>query len=125
MKKYTTIQEYIDSFPPITQHKLKELKSIIAALTPNAKETIKYNIPTFTLNETYLIYFSGNKKHIGMYPVPRGNEAFQKKVEPYKSGKSTIQFALEDPLPLRLIKEIIKYSIIDCKARKRKKKIKP
>ncbi len=122
MQNHKTIKEYIDSFPSETQSKLREIHSIISKLAPTSTENIKYGIPAFILNDTYLIYFSGNKKHVGMYPIPKGNEAFQDKLIPYKSGKSTLRFSIQAPLPKKLIKEIIEYSIVENKERWLKKK---
>ena len=117
MQNHTTINEYIDSFPSETQSKLREIHSIISKLAPTSIENIKYGIAAFILNDSYLIYFSGNKKHVGMYPIPKGNEAFQNKLIPYKSGKSTLRFSIQSNLPKKLIEEIIPVSYTHLKAK--------
>jgi len=76
MLKPNTIDEYITGFPEGTQEKLQQIRTAVKQWVPEAVETISYGIPTFKLNGTYLIYFAGYKKHIGIYPVPSGNETF-------------------------------------------------
>lgn len=110
-KKATSIDEYIAGFPKETQKLLQQIRAMIKNTVPAAEETISYAIPTFTLNNTYLIYFAGYKNHISIYPVPTGNAAFEKEIAGYKSGKGTAQFSLEKPLPVNLIIKIIKYSL--------------
>lgn len=110
-KKAASIDEYIAGFPSETQKVLRQIRATIKNTVPAAEETISYAMPTFTLNNTYLIYFAGYKNHVSIYPVPRGNAAFEKEIARYKSGKGTVQFSLESPLPVNLIIKIIKYSL--------------
>ncbi|MEK6780682.1 MAG: DUF1801 domain-containing protein [Bacteroidota bacterium] len=106
------IDEYIAGFPKGTQKLLEQIRATIKKLVPDAEETIRYGIPTFNLNGHYLIYFAGYKKHIGLYPVPGGNETFAKDFSSYKtSGKGTIQFSLDKPMPLNLITKIVKFRV--------------
>ena len=111
--KFSSIDEYIATFPPDVQVILEELRATIRAAVPDAKETISYNIPTFTLNGTYLIYFAGWKKHISLYPIPVGSEAFNKEIAKYADGKGTLKFPLDKPIPLKLIGRIVKNRIAD------------
>lgn len=70
---------------------------------PTADETISYGIPTFTIGGRYLVYFAGWKHHISVHPVPAGDAAFQRKIEPYVAGKGTLTFPLGEPIPYDLI----------------------
>lgn len=107
-----TIDEYIDGFPKDTQKMLKQVRQTIKATVPQAEETISYGMPTFKLNGHYLIYFAGYKKHIGLYPVPANNKLFEKDFSAYKtSGKGTIQFPYDKPIPVDLIKKIVRYRL--------------
>ena len=111
MTKPTSIDQYIATFPEETQEMLQEMRTIIRSTAPAAEETISYAIPSFKLNGTYLIYFAGYKHHIGMYPVPSTDE-FEVDYAGYKtSGKGAIQFPLDKPLPVDLIKKILAYRI--------------
>ncbi len=108
------IDEYIDGFPQDTQNMLKQIRQAIKAAVPQAEETISYGMPTFKLNGHYLIYFAGYKKHIGLYPVPANNKTFEKDFSAYKtSGKGTIQFPLDKPMPTVLIRKIIKFRVTE------------
>jgi uncharacterized protein YdhG (YjbR/CyaY superfamily) len=110
--KPNNIDEYIAGFPQDTQKLLEQIRETIKKAVPDAEETISYAIPTFKLKDSYLVYFAGYKNHIGLYPVPAGNILFEKDFASYKtSGKGTIQFALNKPLPLNLITKIVKFRV--------------
>jgi uncharacterized protein YdhG (YjbR/CyaY superfamily) len=89
---------------------------------PDAEETISYQIPTFTLKGKYLVYFAAYKKHIGLYPAPRGNEKFKKELSDYEGGKGTVRFPLDKPIPFGLIKRIVKFRVKENLERARGKK---
>jgi uncharacterized protein YdhG (YjbR/CyaY superfamily) len=102
------VDEYIAGFPQDVQERLQEVRATIRAAAPEAEEKISYQIPAFTLSGKYLIYFAGFKKHIGMYPAPAGNAEFRKEISAYKSGKATVKFPLDRPVPLDLVRTIVK-----------------
>jgi uncharacterized protein YdhG (YjbR/CyaY superfamily) len=114
-KKFKTVDEYIGSFPPETQKKLEELRKTIRKAAPKADEMISYNIAAYKQDGQVLIYFSGNKKHIGMYPRPAG---FQKELKRYESGRGTIKLPLDEPLPLMLVAKMIKAQVVRIKKSK-------
>ena len=117
------IDEYIVSFPPDTQEVLKQIRTTIKKIVPDAEETISYGIPTFNLNGTYLIYFAAYKKHIGFYPVPSRIEEVDKEFASFKtSGKGTIQFPLDKPMPLNLITKLVKFKVKESIEKAKKKK---
>ena len=108
---FNTIDEYIATFPEEVQKILKDIRSIIKAIAPDAKEKISYQIPCFELNGRNLIHFAGWNRHISMYPVTTGDEAFEKKISRYVAGKGTLKFPLDEPIPLELIGEIVKFRV--------------
>ena len=121
------IDEYIGMFPLDIQHILEQIRVTIKKVVPEAEETISYGIPTFNLNGTYLIYFAAYKKHIGFYPVPAELEQVDKGFASYKtSGKGTIQFPLNKPMPIDLITKLVKFKLKEnhenMEKKKRKKK---
>jgi uncharacterized protein YdhG (YjbR/CyaY superfamily) len=120
--KPKSVDEYIHGFPEETQFYLEQIRAAVWKAAPDAQEVISYGIPAFMMNKTYLVYFAGYKKHVSMYPVPKGDEAFQKEISPYRVGKGTLQFTLEKKLPMRLISKIVKCSLKTNKERSRKKK---
>ncbi len=109
--KHTTIDEYIAGYPDSVQAILQEIRRTIAEEVPNATEAIAYGIPTFKLRGKNLVHFGAHKKHIGFYPTPSGLEAFAEQLSVYASGKGSAQFPLDKPMPLDLIREIVRYRI--------------
>ena len=104
------IDEYIAGFPKDVQKILEKIRLTIRKAAPAAEETIKYQIPTFTLKGN-LVHFAGYKKHIGFYPAPTGIEKFKEEVSAYGSGKGTLQFPLDEPIPYDLIRKIVKFRV--------------
>lgn len=122
--KPQTIDEYIAGFPGDVQEILEELRATIKKVAPKAEETISYGMPTFKLNGTYLIYFAAFKNHIGLYPTPGGIEEFKKELSVYKNGKGSVQFPLDEPMPLGLIRKIVKFRVQENLAKASKKPLK-
>lgn len=113
-----TIDEYIAAFPDEVQKILQELRATIRDAAPDAKETINYGIPTFTLNGN-LVHFAAYKKHIGFYPAPSAIVAFKEELSAYKGAKGSVQFPINKALPLELITKIVKFRVQE-NLRKRK-----
>ncbi len=104
-----SIDEYIAEFPPETQKVLEELRALIKASARDATETISYAIPTFDLNGRHLVHFAGYAGHVGLYPAPSGLEEFKEDLKPYKTGKGSVRFPLDQPLPEDLIRRIVEF----------------
>ena len=114
------IDEYIADFPRDVQKLLKQVRAAIKRAAPDAEEAIKYRMPTFVLNGN-LVHFAGYKNHIGFYPTPSAIEAFQKELSQYKWAKGSVQFPLDQPLPLKLIEKIVKFRVAEVRAKARAK----
>ncbi|HMR97896.1 MAG TPA: DUF1801 domain-containing protein [Anaerolineales bacterium] len=112
-KGFASVAEYIGSFPPEVQKVLKQMRATIKEVVPTAKEKISYQIACFELNGKNLVHYAGWKTRVSMYPIPAGSEAFNKAVSKYAAGKGTIQFPLDQPLPLKLIRQVVKYRVAD------------
>jgi uncharacterized protein YdhG (YjbR/CyaY superfamily) len=110
MDKPETIDSYINGFPPETQALLQQLRQTIHNAAPQATEKISYGMPTFYLNGN-LIHFAAYQHHIGLYPAPSGIEAFQKELSMYKHAKGSLQFPINNPLPLDLIRRIVAFRV--------------
>lgn len=119
--KFVTIDEYIKTFPKNIQKILGLVRETIKEAAPNAEEAISYQIPTFKLNGN-LVHFAAFKNHIGFYPAPSGQKAFEKELSVYKSGKGSIQFPIDKPMPLALINKIVKYRVKENSTQIKKKK---
>jgi uncharacterized protein YdhG (YjbR/CyaY superfamily) len=120
-RQFQTIDEYIGTFPEDVQRILNELRQTIREAAPEAEETINYQMPTFTLNGN-LVHFAAFENHIGFYPTPSGIEAFKQELSRYKGAKGSVQFPMDQPLPLPLIRRIVEYRVKENLARKQKKK---
>ena len=112
-----TIDAYIAGFPRAVQTILQKIRKSIRAAAPQAEEKISYQIPSFTLNGRYLIYFAAWKKHVALYPAPRGHEKFKALLAPYAGGKGTVKFPLDQPVPYGLITKIVKFKVKENLAR--------
>lgn len=102
------IPGYISSFPEAAQRAMNDIYVLVKEVAPDAREKISYGMPAFEWNGP-LVYFGGFKNHIGLYALPSGNAAFQKALKGYKTGKGSIQFPLEKPMPLDLIRQIVQF----------------
>ena len=111
-EKYSSIDEYINCFPKETQQKLEELRAAIKLIAPEAEEKISYQMPTFYLNGN-LVHFAAYEKHIGFYPTPSGMDKFEQELNAYKRGKGSIQFPLDQPLPMELIKKMVAFRVTE------------
>lgn len=125
MDKFTSIDDYIESFPGEIQAMLIEIRDTIKAAAPEAEEKISYAMPTFALKGN-LVHFAAYKQHIGFYPAPSGLEAFKDELSGYKSSKGAVQFPLDKPMPLDLIRRMTEYRVAEnlaqAKAKETKKK---
>ncbi len=107
---FKNIDEYIAFFPANVQANLTDLRRAIHEAAPKAEETISYQMPAFKQNGI-LVYFAAFKDHIGFFPTASGVEAFKPKLSAYKTSKGTIQFPLDKPMPLDLVKEIVRFRV--------------
>lgn len=107
----TTIDGYIAEFPEATQSALQEVRALVRELVPDATETISYAIPTFDLAGKHLVHFAGYERHVGFYPTPTGVDEFAEELSHFKGGKGSVQFPLDEPLPLELIRRIVEFRV--------------
>jgi uncharacterized protein YdhG (YjbR/CyaY superfamily) len=114
------IDEYIAGFPPDVQRVLEQIRATIREAAPAAEEAIKYQIPTFVLNEN-LVHFAAFKSHVGFYPTPSGIEKFKDELSTYEGAKGSVRFPIDKPMPLRLIRKIVAFRVKEVRAKRRKK----
>lgn len=110
MDKVSTVDTYIGIFPKETQKLLKQIRTTIRKAAPKAEERISYGMPGYFLNGQ-LVFFAGYKNHIGFYATPTGHQEFKKELSVYKQGKGSVQFPIDEPLPLDLITRIVKFRV--------------
>ncbi|MCB0570166.1 MAG: DUF1801 domain-containing protein [Phaeodactylibacter sp.] len=104
-----TVDEYMQGFPAETQELMQQVRKTIREAVPEAEESISYGMPAYKLNGKPLVYFAGYKNHIGFYATPTGHEAFAAELSSYKQGKGSVQFPIDEPMPLGLIERISRF----------------
>lgn len=121
MKKAGNVDAYIGQFPAATQAVLKQVRAAVLKVAPKAEESISYGMPAYKVNGKALVYFAGYDKHIGFYATPTGHEAFKKELAGYKQGKGSVQFPLEEKMPLALITKIVQFRLAENKEKAKEK----
>ncbi|MGO8806226.1 MAG: iron chaperone [Candidatus Bathyarchaeia archaeon] len=111
-KNFDSIDEYIASFPKNVQIVLEQIRHAIRDAAPKAEEAISYNMPAFKLDSN-LVWFGAFKNHIGFYPRKSAIEEFKNKLSGYEVSRvqGTVKFPLDKPIPLDLIKEMVKFRV--------------
>ena len=104
------IDDYIDVAPEDAQKKLLEMRACIRKAAPGAKEGLKWGMPAFSYKRI-LVVFAAHKGHIGFYPTPSAVKAFAKNLSKFATAKGSIQFPMDKPLPLTLIRRITKFRV--------------
>src|SRR6185503_18386962 len=108
MKTYATVDEYIGLAEPKAKKALRDIRKTIKAAAPKAEEVISYQIPGYKYHGM-LVFFAGWKNHISLYPAPWRAESLKEEMSAYEGSKGTIKFPLDKPMPLSLIKKMVKY----------------
>ncbi len=112
--KPANVDEYINAAPPPAQDKLREIRSILKKVAPNATELLKWGYPVFMENRI-LFSYSAHKTHINFMPTGPAMEPFMEELSEFMTGKDTIQFPYNRPLPGILIQKIAEYRIKDVR----------
>lgn len=112
--KPKTIEEYIYAAPAEVQEKMWKLHDCIRTAAPGATEGLKWSMPAYS-HQKILVSFALCKKHIGFYPMPSAIKAFAKELSKYKTAEGSVQFPHDRPLPLPLIKKIVRFRVKESK----------
>lgn len=105
------VDYYIGNFPEHIQQLLKQVRDTVLENAPAAVESIAYQMPAYKLNGKPLVYFGAFKNHIGFYATPTGHAEFAGELAAYKQGKGSVQFPIDEPMPLELIARIVKFRV--------------
>lgn len=116
-----SVDDYIRSFPENVQVRLIQIRDIIKINAPEAEESIAYKMAAYKTNRRPLVYFAGFTSHIGFYAIPTGHAKFAEELSGYKHGKGSVQFPMDEPLPLDLIGRIVKFRVEENSVKKPKK----
>lgn len=105
-----TIDAYIAAAPEAVQPLLHEMRALIRAAAPEARERIAWGMPTYTGRHN-LVHFAAHKAHMGFYPGAEAMERFQPSLAEYQTSKGAVQFPYSRPLPKDLITTIVKFRV--------------
>jgi len=112
--KPTTIEEYIDAAPLESQDKLRQMHQCVRESAAGATESLKWGMPAYS-HQKILVTYAAFKHHIGFYPMPSAIKAFAKDLKNYKTAEGSVQFPLDQKLPLALIKKIVRFRVKESK----------
>lgn len=121
IKPAASVDEYIASADPKAKKALRDIRKTIRSVATKADEVISYQIPGYKYHGM-LVFFAAWKNHISLYPAPWKAESLKKQMSVYEGSKGTIKFPLDKPMPLALIKKMVKYRIKENEARAALKK---
>jgi uncharacterized protein YdhG (YjbR/CyaY superfamily) len=105
-----SVTEYINAAPKDARKKLRELRACIRAAAPGATESLKWGMPAFSYHRI-LVTFAAHQRHIGFYPTPAAVQAFAKDLSSFSTARGSIQFPMDKPLPLSLIRKITAFRV--------------
>jgi uncharacterized protein YdhG (YjbR/CyaY superfamily) len=103
----TTIDAYAAALPEHPREVLNTIRRLVAASVPGVKESIRYQMPVFTIDSVYLVYVGAWKHHIGLYPIPELPADLEPDVTPYRTKTDTVRFLYKHPIPYDLIQRLI------------------
>jgi uncharacterized protein YdhG (YjbR/CyaY superfamily) len=121
-KTPTSIDEYIADFPEEIQSLLNQIRYTIKQAAPDAEESIGYGMPAYKTHGKPLVYFAAFKNHIGFYATPTGHAEFAQELSKYKQGKGSVQFPIDQPMPLELIFQIVEFRVFENHEKAKSKK---
>ena len=110
MKKFATVAAYIAAAPKPARTKLKEIRAAIRQAAPDAEEKISYGMPAFVQGKV-LVWYAAFKDHLSLFPTAQGVAKFERELARYKTSRGTIQLPLDRPLPLALIRKIVRFRV--------------
>ena len=111
------VDAYIAAAPKATQPMLRELRQAIRSAVPKAEEKISYRMPFYAYHGR-LIYFAAHRTHVGMYPIiGREKDLYAKELKPYMAAKATLQFPIGKPIPIALVKKVVRARAKENEAR--------
>jgi uncharacterized protein YdhG (YjbR/CyaY superfamily) len=117
------VDAYIAAAPKAVQPMLRELRAAIRSAAPKAEEKLSYRMPFYAYHGR-LIYFAAHRTHVGMYPIigPE-KDLYARELKPYMAAKATLQFPIGKPIPIALVKKVVKARAKDNEARPPRKPV--
>ncbi|MGZ4497577.1 MAG: iron chaperone [Nocardioides sp.] len=106
-QRFESVEEYVASYPPEVQERLRAVLDVVRATAPEATEQIAYGMPTFKVGGRALMHVAAWTSYLSVYPTPAGDEAFQRDLAPYRATRSTARFPFDAELPLDLLARMV------------------
>lgn len=111
MKKYKTVSEYMGDLEPMQYEVAQIMRELLREAAPESSETISYNMPAIRQHQQILAYFAPTSKHLGLYPTAQPILVFKDRLKNFQTTKGTIKIPYDQPLPAKLIRDIVAYRI--------------
>jgi len=117
----TSVEDYLAALPEEQRAALEKLRKTIRSAAPEATETISYQMPAFKDRGRFLVSYAAFKDHCSLFPASNAvMDALGEELKPYFSGKGTLRFTADKPLPAALVKKIVKARLEENAARGRR-----
>lgn len=117
-----TVAGYIEAAAREARPKLRSMRATIRKAAPGATESLKWGMPSVSYRRVLVVY-AAFRNHIGFYPTPSAIKAFAKELKPYKSASGSVQFPLDEPLPLALVRRITQFRVRESREKDAKWKM--
>jgi uncharacterized protein YdhG (YjbR/CyaY superfamily) len=115
-EKAKSVEEYLTALDPARRAELERIRALVSHLVPDAEETMSYGMPTLKYKNRALVYFTASKKHLSFYPSSWAIEELKDQLADYKTTEHAIQFTLDNPLPGRLIEDLVRVHLREIDA---------
>lgn len=114
-----TVDDYLAGLPEPTRAALERLRKTVLATVPDGTETISYQMPAVRAEGRIVVWYAGFKDHLSLFPASEAVlEAGGDAIKPFLSGKGTLRFTVEHPIPAALLRKVVRARLAENAARR-------